>query len=191
MYSDLRMLSLYSPEHSLVLGNFLLGVFRFNRRQRTLELGCQLDSAFYFMYRLLCDHVCHHWYTDCMLFCFRKFCQVCRCPFEAHDVIGESMIKMVTDFQRHCGSVSDNDSGCALEEYTWIPPGLKPEQVAFLCIFLCITYLHFFYSPTSKFPPSTPPLPFPCIHSTDTVSLHPLHHYLLYHSFIISPLLHF
>ncbi len=24
---------------------------------------------------------------------------------------------------------SDDDSGCALEEYTWEPPGLKPEQV--------------------------------------------------------------
>jgi hypothetical protein len=23
----------------------------------------------------------------------------------------------------------DDDSGCALEEYTWIPPGLKPAQV--------------------------------------------------------------
>ena len=25
---------------------------------------------------------------------------------------------------------SDNDSGCALEEYSWVPPGLKPEQVS-------------------------------------------------------------
>ena len=24
---------------------------------------------------------------------------------------------------------SDDDSGCALEEYTWVPPGLKPDQV--------------------------------------------------------------
>ena len=24
---------------------------------------------------------------------------------------------------------SDDDSGCALEEYTWEPPGLKPDQV--------------------------------------------------------------
>lgn len=23
----------------------------------------------------------------------------------------------------------DDDSGCALEEYTWVPPGLKPDQV--------------------------------------------------------------
>lgn len=32
-----------------------------------------------------------------------------------------------TDSQRQ--SQSDDDSGCALEEYTWVPPGLKPEQV--------------------------------------------------------------
>ena len=29
--------------------------------------------------------------------------------------------------QRH--SHSDDDSGCALEEYTWVPAGLKPDQV--------------------------------------------------------------
>ncbi|XP_055387065.1 probable serine/threonine-protein kinase DDB_G0282963 [Condylostylus longicornis] len=31
------------------------------------------------------------------------------------------------DFQR--SSQSDDDSGCALEEYTWVPPGLRPDQV--------------------------------------------------------------
>uniref|UniRef100_A0A8D8Q7G3 Protein prickle n=1 Tax=Cacopsylla melanoneura TaxID=428564 RepID=A0A8D8Q7G3_9HEMI len=31
------------------------------------------------------------------------------------------------DPQRH--SQSDDDSGCALEEYTWVPPGLRPDQV--------------------------------------------------------------
>ena len=34
----------------------------------------------------------------------------------------------VSDIQRH--SHSDDDSGCALEEYTWVPPGLKPDQVS-------------------------------------------------------------
>ncbi|XP_072746125.1 uncharacterized protein [Anoplolepis gracilipes] len=29
--------------------------------------------------------------------------------------------------QRH--SQSDDDSGCALEEYTWVPPGLRPDQL--------------------------------------------------------------
>ena len=32
------------------------------------------------------------------------------------------------DTQRQ--SQSDDDSGCALEEYTWVPPGLRPEQVS-------------------------------------------------------------
>ena len=40
------------------------------------------------------------------------------------------MSKLVADFQRQCGSASDNDSGCALEEYAWVPPGLRPEQVS-------------------------------------------------------------
>jgi hypothetical protein len=31
------------------------------------------------------------------------------------------------DLQRH--PQSDDDSGCALEEYTWVPPGLRPDQV--------------------------------------------------------------
>ncbi|XP_037827847.1 protein espinas isoform X2 [Lucilia sericata] len=31
------------------------------------------------------------------------------------------------EFQRN--SQSDDDSGCALEEYTWVPPGLRPDQV--------------------------------------------------------------
>lgn len=33
------------------------------------------------------------------------------------------------DPQRH--SQSDDDSGCALEEYTWVPPGLRPDQVSY------------------------------------------------------------
>ncbi|KAF6731775.1 Prickle-like protein 2 [Oryzias melastigma] len=40
----------------------------------------------------------------------------------------EKMVtKLMYDFQRN--STSDDDSGCALEEYAWVPPGLKPEQV--------------------------------------------------------------
>ena len=26
-------------------------------------------------------------------------------------------------------TISDDDSGCALEEYAWVPPGLTPKQV--------------------------------------------------------------
>lgn len=39
----------------------------------------------------------------------------------------KSVSKLLTDFQRN--SASDDDSGCILEEYTWVPPGLKPDQV--------------------------------------------------------------
>lgn len=35
--------------------------------------------------------------------------------------------KLTSGFQR--SSTSDDDSGCVLEEYAWVPPGLKPEQV--------------------------------------------------------------
>ena len=42
----------------------------------------------------------------------------------------KTVSKLMFDFQRN--STSDDDSGCALEEYAWIPPGLKPEQVPFL-----------------------------------------------------------
>lgn len=35
--------------------------------------------------------------------------------------------KVAHGFQR--SSTSDDDSGCALEEYTWVPPGLRPDQV--------------------------------------------------------------
>ncbi|KAI2648670.1 Prickle-like protein 1 [Labeo rohita] len=34
--------------------------------------------------------------------------------------------KLTFGFQR--SSTSDDDSGCALEEYAWVPPGLRPEQ---------------------------------------------------------------
>ncbi|XP_047430823.1 prickle-like protein 1b isoform X2 [Mugil cephalus] len=40
---------------------------------------------------------------------------------------GGKMGKMSVGFQR--SSTSDDDSGCALEEYSWVPPGLRPEQV--------------------------------------------------------------
>lgn len=42
----------------------------------------------------------------------------------------KTVSKLMFDFQRN--STSDDDSGCALEEYAWVPPGLKPEQVPFL-----------------------------------------------------------
>ena len=38
------------------------------------------------------------------------------------------MNKLLQDFHGR-SSASDDDSGCALEEYTWVPPGLTPAQV--------------------------------------------------------------
>ncbi|XP_020832143.1 prickle planar cell polarity protein 3 isoform X2 [Phascolarctos cinereus] len=64
---------------------------------------------------------------------WRKICQHCKCPREAHTGSGvpedleQLMARLISDFQRH--STSDESSGCASEEYTWVPPGLKPEQV--------------------------------------------------------------
>lgn len=65
----------------------------------------------------------------------RKICVHCKCVREEHAVrsvpgqLEKMMTKLVSDFQRH--SISDDDSGCASEEYAWVPPGLKPEQVKF------------------------------------------------------------
>ena len=41
----------------------------------------------------------------------------------------------MVEFNRN-SFVSDDDSGCALEEYCWVPVGLSPEQVQYsiLCI---------------------------------------------------------
>ncbi|XP_029011667.1 prickle planar cell polarity protein 3 isoform X2 [Betta splendens] len=64
---------------------------------------------------------------------WRKICVHCKCVREEHVVrsvpgqLEKMMTKLVSDFQRH--SISDDDSGCASEEYAWVPPGIKPEQV--------------------------------------------------------------
>ncbi|NXU24041.1 PRIC2 protein, partial [Thalassarche chlororhynchos] len=63
----------------------------------------------------------------------RKICLHCKCSQEEHVVtvmpleMEKTVTKLMFDFQRN--STSDDDSGCALEEYAWVPPGLKPEQV--------------------------------------------------------------
>ncbi|KAM6413647.1 prickle-like protein 2 [Rhynochetos jubatus] len=64
---------------------------------------------------------------------WRKICLHCKCSQEEHIVtvmpleMEKTVTKLMFDFQRN--STSDDDSGCALEEYAWVPPGLKPEQV--------------------------------------------------------------
>ncbi|XP_076286003.1 uncharacterized protein LOC143211847 isoform X5 [Lasioglossum baleicum] len=40
---------------------------------------------------------------------------------------GLALQEALMHHQRH--SQSDDDSGCALEEYTWVPPGLRPDQL--------------------------------------------------------------
>lgn len=72
-------------------------------------------------------------HTICCPHLHRKICVHCKCVREEHAVrsvpgqLEKMMTKLVSDFQRH--SISDDDSGCASEEYAWVPPGLKPEQV--------------------------------------------------------------
>ncbi|XP_061770269.1 prickle-like protein 1b isoform X1 [Nerophis ophidion] len=46
---------------------------------------------------------------------------------EMEPIPGGKKGKVSLSFQR--SSTSDDDSGCALEEYAWVPPGLRPEQV--------------------------------------------------------------
>ncbi|XP_038133806.1 prickle-like protein 2b isoform X1 [Cyprinodon tularosa] len=64
---------------------------------------------------------------------WRKICVHCKCRREEHAVTAmpvemeKTVTKLMYDFQRN--STSDDDSGCALEEYAWVPLGLKPEQV--------------------------------------------------------------
>ena len=81
--------------------------------------------------------LCHHQVAPSIDFTLylslRKICLHCKCPREEHAVsvmqleMEKTVTKLMYDFQRN--STSDDDSGCALEEYAWVPPGLKPEQV--------------------------------------------------------------
>ena len=66
---------------------------------------------------------------------FRKICSHCKCPREAHNVFLDDLDQLPTskfmeEFNRN-SFVSDDDSGCALEEYCWVPVGLSPEEVSY------------------------------------------------------------
>ncbi|XP_071153374.1 prickle planar cell polarity protein 3-A-like isoform X1 [Mytilus edulis] len=76
-----------------------------------------------------CPNVCpgfelHYW---------RKICKHCKCPPETHDMTTgcepDQTLNRLIHHDAKRNSTSDDDSGCPLEEYTWVPPGLKPEQV--------------------------------------------------------------
>ncbi|XP_041035572.1 prickle planar cell polarity protein 3-like isoform X2 [Carcharodon carcharias] len=78
-------------------------------------------------------HICAEQCPGYVAHGWRKICLLCKCPREEHAIKAlpselESVVyKMVSTFHRF--SISDDDSGCALEEYAWVPPGLKPDQV--------------------------------------------------------------
>ncbi|XP_023696353.2 prickle-like protein 1 isoform X1 [Paramormyrops kingsleyae] len=57
--------------------------------------------------------------------------------------------KLSVGFQR-C-STSDDDSGCALEEYAWVPPGLRPDQVQLYFSCLPEEKVPYINSPGEKF----------------------------------------
>ncbi|XP_072242311.1 prickle-like protein 1a [Leuresthes tenuis] len=57
--------------------------------------------------------------------------------------------KLTSGFQR--SSTSDDDSGCALEEYAWVPPGLRPEQVQLYFSCLPEDKIPYVSSPGEKF----------------------------------------
>jgi hypothetical protein len=47
----------------------------------------------------------------------------------------------MVDFNRN-SFVSDDDSGCALEEYCWVPVGLSPEQVTYNILYITNMAVH-------------------------------------------------
>ncbi|KAJ8269786.1 hypothetical protein COCON_G00123930 [Conger conger] len=57
--------------------------------------------------------------------------------------------KLNLGFQR--SSTSDDDSGCALEEYAWVPPALRPEQVQLYFSSLPEDKVPYVNSPGEKF----------------------------------------
>lgn len=62
----------------------------------------------------------------------RKICQHCKCPREDHNIIVDDARAGRSVFLgdvNYSGFPSDDDSGCALDEYAWVPPGLNAEQV--------------------------------------------------------------
>jgi hypothetical protein len=50
-------------------------------------------------------------------------------PAEPQLCNGDKLLPPGKNFDPQHHSQSDEDSGCALEEYTWVPPGLRPDQV--------------------------------------------------------------
>jgi len=58
------------------------------------------------------------------------------------------MNKLLQDLHHTRNSTSDDDSGCALEEYTWVPHGLTTAQVGNLLIMtICILHVQLGVTP--------------------------------------------
>ncbi|KAM9376311.1 LOW QUALITY PROTEIN: prickle-like protein 1a [Pholidichthys leucotaenia] len=66
-----------------------------------------------------------------------------------HFIMDQKVSKLTSSFQR--SSTSDDDSGCALEEYAWVPPGLKLEQVQLYFSCLPEEKIPYVNSPGEKF----------------------------------------
>lgn len=64
-------------------------------------------------------------------------------------MMDQKVSKLTSGFQR--SSTSDDDSGCALEEYSWVPPGLRPEQVQLYFSCLPEDKVPYVNSPGEKF----------------------------------------
>uniref|UniRef100_A0A1A8MJT7 Prickle-like 1a n=1 Tax=Nothobranchius pienaari TaxID=704102 RepID=A0A1A8MJT7_9TELE len=72
--------------------------------------------------------------------------------FQRHQrdfVMEQKVSKLTSGFQR--SSTSDDDSGCVLEEYAWVPPGLRPEQVQLYFSCLPEEKIPYVNSPGEKF----------------------------------------
>ncbi|VDO31698.1 unnamed protein product, partial [Onchocerca flexuosa] len=52
---------------------------------------------------------------------------ISRCQMSRGCLSPASRIRIAADVHRH--SISDDDSGCVLEEYSWVPNGIKPDMV--------------------------------------------------------------
>jgi len=67
---------------------------------------------------------------------WRKTCRHCRCTREDHCLLPPSIQEKTYSISKYTTPASptdsmgnDDDSGCATEEYAWVPPGLTSEQV--------------------------------------------------------------
>ncbi|XP_025069528.1 prickle planar cell polarity protein 3 isoform X5 [Alligator sinensis] len=100
-----------------------------DRGQPCGTCGDQCPGFLVHGWRCVCVHDTDTW-VPCPC---RKSCRHCGCGREEHAVralppaLAQALGRLISDFQRL--SLPDDDSGCASEEYTWVPPGLKPEQV--------------------------------------------------------------